>query len=181
MSVTVTNLIQGPATLYHGLFGATEPADIDTTPATGWTDLGGTNGGAELTVELTFADLDVDQVVDVPGATLTKRMSKVKTNLAEATLENWARAQNQDVADISTSVLEPTTGLAAFQPVYSALILDGIAPGGFLRRVILRRTLQIGAPGQAFKKDGQTLIPVEFAGYYVSSSIAPYYVEDATS
>jgi hypothetical protein len=34
MPVTSTNLIQGPATLYTGIFGATEPATIATTPAT---------------------------------------------------------------------------------------------------------------------------------------------------
>lgn len=181
MTVTTTNLIQGPATLWVGIFGVAEPAAVATAPGTGWTELGATQGGIEVSVELTYTELDVDQVVDIPGQTLTKRVAKIKTNLAEATLINWVLSQNQLAADIATGAVEPANGLAAFTPNYAALLMDGISPGGFRRRFIARRCLQIGNPGLPYKKDGQVLIPVEYASHFVSSSIAPYKTVDASS
>lgn len=177
MAVTITNLIQGPARLLIGDVGATEPTYADSADGVGFTDLGGTQDGVTLTVDLTFAELSVDQLVDVPGQTLVKRMAKIATNLAEATLENWALALND--ADPVSSAFEPTYGSGAFTPTYKALLLRGIGPNGGPRDVVLRRALQIGSPGSAYKKDGQTLIPVEFSAHYVSSVIAPFKINEA--
>jgi hypothetical protein len=181
MAVTATNLIQGPATMYLGIFGVTEPATIATVPGAGWLDVGGTQDGVNINVELEFSELSVDQIVDIPGQRITKRVAKVKTNLAEVTLANVANALNELAATIVANKFTPSNGIAAFSPNYSAVLLDGIAPGGFRRRVIVRKVLQIGNVESAYKKDGQTLLPVEFASHYVSSSIAPFIWEDATS
>ena len=181
MPVTSTNLIQGPATLYVGIFGATEPATISAAPATGWTDVGGTTDGVTLSVELEFAELNVDQLVDLAGQRITKRVAKVKTNLAEATLANLAVALNELAGSVATNKFTPSNGLTAFTPNYAAILVDGLAPGGFKRRVIVRKCLQIGNVETNYKKDGQTLFPVEFASHYVSASIAPFSWEDATS
>lgn len=181
MPVTSTNLIQGPATLYIGAFGATEPATITAAPGAGWTDVGGTQDGVTYSVELEFSELSVDQIVDIPGQRVTKRVTKVSTNLAEATLANLAIALNELPASVAANKFSPSNGLAAFTPNYAAVLLDGLAPGGFRRRIIVRRALQTGNVESAYKKDEQTLFPVEFTGHYVSASILPFSVEDAVA
>lgn len=179
MPVTSTNLIQGPATLYTGIFGATEPATIATAPTTGWTDVGGTKDGVELEIADEYSVLDVDQLIYEVGRRRTKRVVSVKTQLAEATLANLALAI-ANTAPVA-NVLEGDDGLAAFAPAYQALLIDGIAPGGFRRRIILRKTLPTDSVGVAYKKDAQTLVPVTWTLHWVSTSIKPWKIEDATS
>lgn len=179
MPVTSTNLIQGPAVLYHGLFGATEPATVSAAPATGWTDLGGTKDGVELSIEDEYGVLDVDQLIYEVGRRRVKRVVTVKTQLAEATLANLALAVNNTAP--TAGVLEGDDGVAAFAPAYSAILVDGLAPGGFKRRIILRKVLATDSVGMAYKKDSQTLIPVTWTLHWVSASIKPFKVEDAAA
>lgn len=186
MSVTTTNLIQGPGTLYQGVFGAAEPADsaINTTPAaSAWTDMGGTLDGAKLNMDQTFSELTVDQLVDRVGSRLTKRDVMVSTNLAEATLENLSMAINGGTAASGSGFksLDPNTATSATQPNYFATILDGFAPSSFRRRVILRKVLNTSKVEMAYTKDKQTVIPVEFTGHYVSNSITSFHIVDQTS
>lgn len=179
MGVTATNLIQGPATLYAGNFGVAEPATVATAPGVGWTDLGGTQEGIEFTVASEYSSLTVDQVLYDIERRRTNIQVTAKTTLAEATLENLARAIN-NTAPVD-GVLTADDGLDAFAPKYTALLLDGIAPGGFRRRIILRKVLATDSVGMAYKKDGQTVIPVTWTAHWVSSSIKPFTVTDATS
>ena len=178
MAVTATNLIQGPATLYTGLFGATEPATVATAPAAAWTDVGGTKDGVELQINDEYAVLDVDQIIYEIQRRRTKRVVAVKTQLAEATLTNLAAAIANTAP--TANVLEGDDGLTAFAPAYGAVLLDGIAPGGFRRRVIVRKTLPTDSVGMAYKKDSQTLVPVTFTAHWVSAGIKPFKIEDAT-
>lgn len=179
MSVTATNLIQGPATLYHGVFGVAEPLTIGAEPGVGWTDCGGTKDGVELGIADEYSVLEVDQIVYEVGRTRTKRVVTVKTQLAEATLANWALAIN-NTAPVGNE-LTPDDGVDAFLPAYNAILLDGIAPGGFRRRFIARKVLSTDSVASAYKKDGQTLIPVTFTGHWVSSSIKPFKLYDAVA
>lgn len=179
MPVTSTNLIQGPATLYTAVFGATEPATVSAAPAVAWTDVGGTKDGVELSVNDEYAVLDVDQIIYEIARRRTKRVVQIKTQLAEATLANLALA----IANTApvTNVLTADDGLTAFAPAYGAILLDGIAPGGFRRRVIIRKTLPTDSVSTAYKKDSQTLLPVTWTAHWVSASIPPFKIEDATS
>ena len=179
MPVTSTNLIQGPATLYTGVFGATEPATVSAPPGAAWTDVGGTKDGVEVTVADEYAVLDVDQIIYEIARRRTKRVVSVKTSLAEATLANLALSIANTAP--AANVLTADDGLAAFSPAYGALLIDGIAPGGFRRRIIIRKTLPTDSVGMAYKKDGQTLLPVTWTLHWVSPSIAPFKIEDATS
>lgn len=194
MGVTVTNLIQGPATLYKGTqyTGAytqtPEPGDssISSAPAaSGWTDLGGTQDGVNLEVNREYAELEVDQIVDVPERRLTKREIAIATNLAEATLENLALIANEATTAVTTGsgfkTFIPTNSSAATQPTYVPIILDGYAPSQYRRRVIGRRMLSVDPIQAAYRKDGQTMWNVRWAGHYVSESLAPYKVIDQTS
>ncbi len=186
MAATVTNLIMGPADLYVGSFGATEPLDtaINTTPASSsWTDVGGTQDGVKITIDQEYTELEVDQIVDVPGARLTKRVVEVETNLAEATLENLKFLLNDGTAASGSGYksLEPVYASSATQPTYRAVLLDGYAPDGRRRRVIVRKVLSNDKVESTYKKDDQTLFSVKWASFYVSSSIAPFKIIDATS
>lgn len=186
MAATVTNLIQGPADLYVGSFGATEPLDtaINASPAaSSWTDLGATQDGSKITIEQSYKDLEVDQIVDIPGARLVKRMATVETNLAEATLENLKFVLNDGTAASGAGYksFEPIYASAATQPTYRAFILDGYAPNGFRRRVILRKVLSNDNVESTYKKDDQTLFKVKWQCFYVTSVIAPFKFIDQTS
>lgn len=179
MTVTSTNLIQGPATLYHAPFGSTEPVDIATAPAAPWVDLGGTSDGVALGIADDWSVLSVDQIVYEVERRRTNRVVTVKTNLAEATLENLARAINNTAP--TAGAFEADDGLAAFNPPYGAVLLDGIAPGGFRRRIIVRKVLSTDSVESSYKKDSMTLIPVTFTGHWVSASIKPFAIEDASA
>lgn len=179
MPVTSTNLIQGPATVCVAPFGTAEPATIATAPAAAWVDVGGTKGGLELNVSSEFATLTVDQIVDIIESRRTGREVTVKTTLAEATLQNIAQAI-ANAAPVA-NVLELDDGLAAFKPAYSAILIDGIAPGGYRRRIIVRKTLPTDAVGIGYKKDDQTVVPVTWKLHWVSTAIKSLKIEDATS
>lgn len=192
MAVTVTNLIQGPGTLYRGAAytgaysDADEPANsaVNTTPqATAYTDVGGTSDGMNLEIGREYAELAVDQIVDIPDRRLTKREFSFATNLAEATLENLAFAMNdtQPSSGSGFKYFEPTNTSAASQPTWVPLLFDGYAPSSYRRRVLGRRMLGIDPIQFAYKKDAQTVWTVKFAGHYVSESIAPWKIVDQTS
>lgn len=179
-------MIQGPATLYTGLVGATEPLDtaLNTAPATGWTDVGGTKGGLTLTIGTTLTELDVDQILDNVGDVITARTVTLATSFAEATLVNLARVYN--VADTVVaagttpvgSMFEPVSDVTSFAPVYRAFIMDGIAPGGFRRRVIIRKAIQTSASALPHSPTEQTVIPATFRTTYVSTAIKPFRIID---
>jgi hypothetical protein len=174
MGVTVTNLLQGPAEMFVGAFGALEPtAPGDELDPAIWRDLGGTNDGVAVAIETTWAELSVDQVLDIPHQTPTKRVATLKTNLAEPTLANWAVAQN--APEPVDGRFEPATDGSEFVTLYRSVLLRGAADStGAPRLVIVRRAIQIDATESSYKKDGQTLLPVNFASHWVSRSVAPY-------
>lgn len=193
MGVTVTNLIQGPATLYvgasyTGAYSSTpEPANsaINTTPqSSAYTDIGGTVDGVNAEHAQEWAELAVDQLLDVADRRQTKREFSIATNMAEATLENYAIATNDSppVTGSGFKYFEPQiVSPTLFIPNYRALLFDGFAPSYFRRRVIARRMLSMDPVAFAYKKDGQTVLTTKWGGHYVSSSIAPYKVIDQTS
>lgn len=176
----------GPGTLYYGPFGQAEPLDtqVNAAPAaSGWTDVGGTSDGVNLKVDQTYKELEVDQIVDVPGRRLTKREASIETNLAEPTLANLALSLNAGTPATGAGFAsyDPPNDTSAATPTYRALIFDGIAPGGFKRRVFLRRTLSVESVAMAYKKDGQTVLKASFTAHFVSAAIVPFRVVDSTA
>jgi len=183
MSVTVTDLTQGPATIYTGLFGAAEPLETavnDTPQASAWGDVGGTTDGLKLVIKTTFKDLEVDQLIDVPGTRPTLREITMETNMAEPSLDNLKYALNGGT--ISTGVgwraFEPVDSDAATQPNYSALLVHGWFGTG-RRMVVVRKVLSVEGTETQYKKDGQTVFKVTIKGFYVSPSIRPFRIIDA--
>jgi len=185
------NLIQGTGVLYRGAFGATEPNDaaLGEAPGGAFTNLGFTRDGVELVVSQEFAELEVDQVADVPERRLVRRELVIRTNLAEPTLENLRASLNGGtLGDASAAgpttygarAFEPSTGLSR-RPDYSAYIFDGIAPEGMPRRIIIRKGLQIGDVTFAYRKQDQTVYTVQLAAHFVSPQRAPFRVVDGVA
>lgn len=190
MAVTTTNLIQGPANLYIGAFGATEAADttLPTVPdVTYWADLGGTQDGVKVTIDREYAELEVDQITMTPERRITKLEIMVATNLAEATLANLSLVLNGGASATggSGSTAYANYDLAvddsSTQPTYKAIIIDGWAANGKRRRIIVRKVLSIEPVEVGYKKDEQTLFPVTFAAHWISSSIKPMHIVDSTA
>lgn len=184
---TPDNLVQGPAVIYIGAYQATEPADsaVGTAPSSGaWTNLGGTDEGLTLSIGREFSELTIDQVLLVMATQPTKVDPQLKTNLAEATLANLERVMNGGTVVTSSgwSSYDPDITEGNFQPTYRALIVDGWAPGAAKRRrIIARRILSIESIESAYKKDGKFMFPVTWRLHYVSSTVTPMHIVDATS
>jgi hypothetical protein len=192
LSVTTTNLLMGPATVYLGLagVGTTEPADaaINATPAaSAWLDLGGTDGGVSLEITPKFSDFQVDQIVDTPGSRLVSRTIMVNTTLSEVTLANLGNALNSTVGATGANyaTFEPNYGQFASQLPYATILMDGWAPSATVtnarRRIILRRVLQSGKVGLNYTKDKQVGLTVQWQAFYVSSTVAPFHIADQTA
>lgn len=186
MSLTAINLIAGPGTLFTGDFGATEPASSTVNAAysgSAFTDVGGTQDGVTITIDLEYFELEVDQTPDIPGRRLTKRDMQVATNLAEPTLANLKLVLNGGTitASAAYSEYEPSDDTAATQPTYKALMFEGWAPQGFRRRVFGRKVLSVESVETPYKKDGQTLFPVTFSCHYVGGGIKPFKWTDQTT
>lgn len=184
MGVTKTNLIMGPASVFGGVVGSTEPTDVSTAWDAAFRNLGATEGGVKIIVNRTFANLAADQIVDVPGRRLVLREVFVETNLAEATLDNLALLLNEPapaaaVANVRT--FQPTNGLAAIYPTAKAIGFEGLAPGGLKRRAVVRATLSIDNIEELNKKDGQKVYKARWAAEFVSDSIAPFVYLDGTA
>jgi hypothetical protein len=183
VTVTAGNLVQGPATIYVGDFGAVEPADsaVASAPSDAvWTDAGGTTDGLKITIDQKYSALDVDQLVEVVESRLTAREVTIETKLAEATLDNLKLLMNGGSSSSGSGYesLEFAEGSSATQPDYSALIIDGWGPNGKRRRVIIRKVLQIDAVALEYKKDGQTVYTLKMRSHYVSSAVKSIHIVD---
>lgn len=190
MTITGTNAVMGPATVYIGAFQAAEPGDasVNSTPATSaWTDLGGTNGGTTINLNQTFATMEFDQTVDMVGSREVSRDVQVVVQMAEPTLENLVYALNGGTVASGSGYksYDPDSSILSTQPTYRALLVDGFAPSSAAgatkrRRMVCRKVLSIDNVGTAFKKDGQTLFPVTFRCHFVDSSTKPFRFIDET-
>lgn len=175
-TVTPANVFSGPADVWVGAFGATEPAHAEAEPAVGWTNVGATDGGTTATITQTYFDHEVDQV-DMPvGAQRTGLGITAATTMAEATLENLRRALNQ-VTSAATK-LEISAVNSNTEPNYGAVLMQGPGPAGAPRLFVIRRVLSTENVAYANQKGTKTGIPVTFKGYFISSSIAPFVIDD---
>lgn len=172
----MTNLLQGPAELWTGLFGVAEPATADAAPGVGWTNAGGTDGGARLVINQSYSNMTVDQVAGPVGSRLTDRAITVATSLAEAMLDNLRLALNDDGTG---DTLEVDSEITNSEPNYRSIMLIGQKPGGGNRLIIVRRALSTESIEMSWTKDGKTMIPVTFSGYYVSNSVSSLKIDDS--
>ena len=185
----------GPATVYTGAFGATEPAysAIGSPPNSAvWTDVGGTADGTSVLLEIehSLTNILVEQLVDPVGARVSKRVIQVTVVLEEATLNNLNLAMN-GLLTISPgsgyTVADPLTSVTSLQPTYTAILIDGWAPTtgttetACRRRMIVRKCLSSSKSDLEYEKTKPVLYHTTWTGFYVSSSVAPFEIIDQTS
>lgn len=191
--VVTTNLVLGPADLWVGPLGATEPADGSITPngvsfipAAPWTYAGGTDGGVNFEVDTTITGLTVDQIPMEVGGRLTDEKMTVTTKLSEITLANINTAMNGLTAQgggTGYSTLDYVVGSASTQLGYSALLILGWAPmlstGAPARRwIIVRKVLNQAKVALMHDKKTQQGIDCAFQCYWLSQSVNPVHQVD---
>ena len=191
MGVTATNLMQGPVTIYAGIFGVTEPAKtvaaLNSAPGVGWTDVGGTLDGLTWNMNREVSKLSVDQITYRVGSRVTEADDTFETKLAEPTLENLKLALNGGTITVGATTelglkyFEPDVTNAATQMVYGALCLDGWAPNGKRRRVIVRKVCSSDNVSFNASRTDQSTFGLTFAAHWVSDSIKPFWVVDDVS
>lgn len=129
--VTASNVIQGPANVYVGAFGAAEPVDgvwtaVDSTI---WVPAGATTGGVKLSASMTYKEISVDQVPDPIGVRMTGRAVEVATTLAESTLENIKSLMNGGAITVGGGASIGTGTIVASTGVITASATHGLAVG----------------------------------------------------
>lgn len=176
-SIIPSEVLQGPADLFGGDFGATEPANAEAViDSAEWEFLGATDGGATVTVGQTYSKMMVDQVALAVGARLTEQTGQLATSLAQATLKNLKRALN--AATLTGTTFGLKSKISNVEPTYRAYLLKGLSPEGTPRLVIMRRMLSTENVALAWTKDAKTMIPVTFDAFYISETVDAIFIDD---
>ena len=193
-SMTEADLLIGPAYIYYKTAGfsaanptANEPADsaYNSAPASSsWTFLGPTDGLTQK-IDETYVKLKAGQKVDPMGARRTAREVSVATSMQKMTLANLKWALNGGTftsggtVDAYTPDNESDSGVV---PPYSALLVDGYAPGGYRRRVILRKVLSTGGVSWKASMEDQSAFDVSVDSFYVDDSTPSFRIsQDPTA
>lgn len=173
------NILVGAAALYVGtttaaapVLTANNPAGPVVSAATGWSQVGYTDGGVEVSYEPAYTDVTVDQLLD--SAIIFKSGMKVMVNttLSEATLENLLIVWGAQDADLNTAnrTLEISAGNLGDFPVERQLIFVGPGPrvdisgnAAHKERVYtINRAIQTNTTAHSLKRDAATTLPVSF-------------------
>jgi hypothetical protein len=157
-----------------------------------WRDVGYTTNGLELSYEPDFGEIAVDQLLD--AARLFKQGQKVmlKTEFAEATLENLFVVMNQTsgyntdnarkesgtlISGVSNAI-EIQGGTLGDYPVERSLIAVGPGPrptsGNNERVYYAARAMSMDASAHGLKRDSGTFFPVSFRLLPVASTSNAY-------
>lgn len=156
MAITFTNILVGEGTLS---IGATEGSAAD---------IGATQEGASIAWEPDMVDIEVDQFGDAARVVQSKVKVSLKTNLAEATLENLRLAWGYASSSIATGATKVFSfGLHGVYPEEHFIQLVGNAPGSTasvskVRTYRCRRCIQYAASEHMLKRAENTAFPVEF-------------------
>lgn len=177
MSINVTNLIAGPATLYINDVGATEPVNATDPITGGYVDAGGTNDGVNITIAQAFESVTSDQTVDIIASLPTERSINVETSLMERTLANVKLACNGGtlVTGAATDTFEPISNTVDIPPTYKSLLLKGTsAINGKVGLLVLRRCLVTSDVATTYTKGGVSMLGISWTAHYVSDVIKPW-------
>lgn len=148
MAVTTANVIIGPCTSF-------KVDDVD---------VGATAGGVQIQVQDKYQDVEVDQVPGIVQKGLTQRTVTVKTQLAEATLENLKVAWNLGsniTTDGQTGGKTLNLGVDR-QGIEHTLTFVGPGPSGKQRTVTVHRAISVAAAAYDMAKDRPAFLEVTF-------------------
>jgi hypothetical protein len=206
MAASVRNIIVGAAQLFVSAtasqtgnpvanlptLSSGSSAATTVTADANWRDVGYTTNGLELSYEPDFGEIAVDQLLD--AARLFKQGQKVmlKTEFAEATLENLFVVMNQTsgyntdnakkesgtLISGVTNAIEIQGGTLGDYPVERSLIAVGPGPrptsGNNERVYYAARAMSMDASAHGLKRDTGTFFPVSFRLLPVASTSNAY-------
>jgi hypothetical protein len=176
-TIIPAEVLQGPADIFGGEFGAIEPANAEAViDGSVWEFLGATDGGATVEIGQTYTPMTVDQVALPVGSRLTEQTGTLATSLAQATLKNLKRALNADTLTGTTFGLK--SKISNSEPHYRSYMLKGLSPEGTPRLVFIRRALSTENVALAWTKEDKTMIPVTFSAYYISETVDAIFIDD---
>lgn len=160
-------IITGVGRLYRAAYGTTFPA-VNATPAAAWTELGETQDGVILTPEGDVEEIRLDQISGPVKGVRPEEGLKIKTKLAQATLERLANLSGNTVTDTAPGVGTigyRTLPLAMGQEVDEcALIVRGASPylAGANGQWQFPRVYVAAIGDITYTKDGNVAYEVEF-------------------
>lgn len=189
------NLIVGAAQFYVGTSAAVKPPaaantsyNTTLTAASGWTNVGYTQEGVEVSYEPEYGDVEVDQLLDSGRIFKTSQRVTVNTTFAEATLENliivWGQsdATLRSSSDAGGAYTEVTIqgGNLGESPLERQLIIVGNgkekAGAGYYneRTYHAIRALSVESSSFALRRSEATVFPVSFRLLPSDAADAPY-------
>ena len=122
------------------------------------TDLGFIKGGITIEHEESSYDIQVDQILAPIAKITTQEGLKIKFSLAEATLSNIALSLGQE----APSSNQPLEFGDKAQCAYKTLYANVKGVNGATRKYTFWKCRPTGKTSQVYKRDGETLIEVEF-------------------
>ena len=169
---TAGNVLVGVGELYVAPVGSDPPSLSNGAFSWGnaWTACGYTDGGVTLEYAPSFFEGEVDQELAPVITRLTGEKATIKTNLAEATLENMNRL-------ITASVYSTAAGYKALhfgsgEMGYTMVGFEGEAPGGERRVVVFWKAQSRGTATLTHKKDALTTVSAEWLALVDSAKAA---------
>lgn len=149
---TQSNVIVGlcNASVKIGAYGTSEGSSDD---------LGYTEGGVELAIAREYFEKTVDQEIGVLGVSKTAERATLKVTLAEASLENLAKAIDYPASAIAGSALSFGGDCQANE---LTIYLNVVAPSGGTRKYTIHKAVCISAATHSYKKDDKTMVECEF-------------------
>lgn len=184
MAIVAGSIIVGPGRLRTNVVSTDSTLDAavvaTATPvwAVSWVDLGLTDGGADLSIERSYANHTVDQSADWVASTITERHASLATSIVSTTLDNLKLANNGGTITTGANwdKYEPQIDLIATPETYITLALEGKNQAGKSVIVVIRRALNVDKISMPFKKDAKTMYSVAWGGHFVSDTTAPFVV-----
>lgn len=143
--------------------------------------VGATVDGVEIAYEPDYVDIVVDQLKDAAIIFQNGFRVTVRTQLAEATLENLKLAWGMRDSDLSGGQLN--INVPPDEPVERKLLVVGRNPQDFERKYFARRAVSVETSSHTLRRAEATLFPVAFRLLADPAySVGAYgYIIDATS
>lgn len=179
MTVNINNIIVGAGNLY--ISDQSVPLETYNASQRDQYHVGATVDGVEVAYEPDYTDIVVDQLKDAAIIFQNGFRMSVRTQVAEATLNNlmvaWGFASSQLAGDTLSIPVPPD------EPVERKLVLIGRNPGDFERKYFARRAISVETSSHMLRRAEATLFPVTFRllGDPSYSGSEYGYIEDATS
>lgn len=182
MTINTSQMMVGPGKLRYAAVGTDDSLIVAAfTPSwTGWTEVGATDDGVNMSIAKNYANHTVDQSPDWVASTITDRHTTLQTNVVESGDLARLSLVNNGGLTLSTNPswtsYQPNTDLISTQETYIALAVEGKKLNGKTQIIVIRRALNVDSIDFAYKKDAKTMLAMSLAGHYVSDSIAPFIV-----